>query len=110
MTDDEIAFLIVIGAGLFVLAFSFGFAAGYITRSAKSHRRRREPGGAEASVSADWRCAECPQALAPGPAMDAKILAARSLPQSSTPPERRTRRNRVALSATERNRSSTARF
>jgi hypothetical protein len=41
MTDDEIAFLIVIGAGLFVLCFSFGFVGGYITRSAKSHRRHR---------------------------------------------------------------------
>jgi hypothetical protein len=39
MTGDEIAFLIVIGAGLFVLGFSFGFVGGYITRSAKSHRR-----------------------------------------------------------------------
>jgi hypothetical protein len=42
MTDEEIAFLLVIGAGLFALGFSFGFRAGYITRSAKSHRRRRE--------------------------------------------------------------------
>jgi hypothetical protein len=39
--DDPITFLLIIGAGLFVLAFSLGFAAGYITRSAQSHRRRR---------------------------------------------------------------------
>jgi hypothetical protein len=39
MTDDEIAFLMVIGVALFALGFSFGFVGGYITRSAKSHRR-----------------------------------------------------------------------
>ena len=42
MTDDEIAFLMVIGAALFALGFSFGFTAGYLVRSATSHRRRRE--------------------------------------------------------------------
>jgi hypothetical protein len=42
MTDDEIAFLMVIGLALFALGFSFGFVGGYITRSAKSHRRHRE--------------------------------------------------------------------
>jgi hypothetical protein len=39
--DDPITFLLIIGAGLFVFAFSLGFATGYITRSAKSDRRRR---------------------------------------------------------------------
>ena len=34
--------LMVIGFVLFALGFSFGFAAGYIVRSAKSHRRLRE--------------------------------------------------------------------
>jgi hypothetical protein len=42
MTDDEIAFLIVIGTALLALGFSFGFVGGYIFRSAKSHRRRHE--------------------------------------------------------------------
>jgi hypothetical protein len=32
----------VIGTALFALGFTLGFAGGYITRSAKSHRRRRE--------------------------------------------------------------------
>jgi hypothetical protein len=45
MTDDEIAFLMVIGTALFALGFTLGFAGGYITRSAKSHRRRREAAG-----------------------------------------------------------------
>jgi hypothetical protein len=30
------------GAGLFLLGGIFGFAAGYLVRSAKSYRRRRE--------------------------------------------------------------------
>ena len=42
MTDNETAFLLVMGVGLFLLGGTFGFAAGYLVRSAKSHRRRRE--------------------------------------------------------------------
>jgi hypothetical protein len=42
VTEGETAFLLVMGAGLFLLGGIFGFAAGYLVRSAKSHRRRRE--------------------------------------------------------------------
>jgi hypothetical protein len=41
LSDDELTFLLIVGAGLFVPRLLLGFAAGYITRSAKSHRRRR---------------------------------------------------------------------
>ena len=42
MSNNETAFLLIVGTGLFALGFLFGFAAGYVVRSAKSHRRRRE--------------------------------------------------------------------
>ena len=75
MSNAEVGILLVIGAGLFLFGALLGFALGYMVRSAKSHRRRREAEAMAQTISARGRRASGegrPRAEEQRPSIDLK--------------------------------------